>query len=116
MVEHGEAAHPGGMSIFIWTLVGIAVWHFTVFVPDRFAGGIVGAFVAAWLGALASGFAVAGLRLPTANPPGVEQAVVALPGCLVALAACYAWGVRQERREEGALRSGPGRASRPPHG
>jgi hypothetical protein len=116
MVDPGGAAHPGRMSLFIWTLVGIAVWHFTVFVPDRFAGGIVGAFLAAWVGALASGFASAGLRLPTDNPPGVDQVAFALPGCLVALAACYAWGVRQERREEIELRSGRARASRPQRG
>ena len=32
-------------------MMGIAVWHFTVFVPDRFWGGIVGAFFAAVVGA-----------------------------------------------------------------
>ena len=35
------------MSLLVWVMMGIAVWHFTVFVPDRFWGGIVGAFLAA---------------------------------------------------------------------
>jgi len=55
------------MSILIWAMVGIAVWHFAVLVPDRFWGGIIGAFLAALLGALVSGFA-----LPT---PGIPSTI-----------------------------------------
>jgi hypothetical protein len=36
-----------GVSIFVWAMVGIAIWHFAVVVPDRFLGGIMGAFLAA---------------------------------------------------------------------
>ena len=32
------------MAMVVWVMMGIAVWHFTVFLPDRFYGGIVGAF------------------------------------------------------------------------
>ena len=32
------------MSMLVWVMMGIAIWHFMVFVPDRFWGGIVGAF------------------------------------------------------------------------
>jgi hypothetical protein len=35
------------MSVLIWVMVAIAVWHLAVLVPDRFWGGIVGAFLAA---------------------------------------------------------------------
>ena len=84
------------MSVLVWTMVGIAVWHFTVFVPDRFWGGIVGAFVAAWAGAVASGYALPDPGLPTANPPGVGEAVWAVPGSILALALCYWYGVRRE--------------------
>ena len=38
------------MGLVVWVMMGIAVWHFTVFLPDRFWGGIVGAFLAAFLG------------------------------------------------------------------
>ena len=37
------------MGMLAWVMMGIAIWHFTIFLPDRFWGGIVGAF----LGALA---------------------------------------------------------------
>ena len=43
------------MAVLVWLTLGIALWHFTVFVPDRFRGGIVGAFGGATLGAIASG-------------------------------------------------------------
>ena len=34
------------MSVLVWAMLGIAVWHFAVLVPDRFTGGIIGAFLA----------------------------------------------------------------------
>ena len=37
------------MGALVWVMIGLAIWHFTIFLPDRFWGGIVGAF----LGALA---------------------------------------------------------------
>jgi DNA-binding NarL/FixJ family response regulator len=40
------------MSVLVWAMVGIALWHFAVLVPDRFRGGIIGAVMAALLGAL----------------------------------------------------------------
>ena len=38
------------MSMLVWVMMGIAIWHFTIFFPDRFYGGIVGAFLAAIFG------------------------------------------------------------------
>ena len=43
------------MNLLVWVMMGIAVWHFAVFVPDRFWGGIVGAFGAAAVGAVVVG-------------------------------------------------------------
>jgi hypothetical protein len=80
------------MSVFVWSMVGIALWHFTIFVPDRFAGGIVGAFLAAWIGAIASGFVLEGLTFPSDNPPGMRHVLYALPGSLLGLLAGYAYG------------------------
>jgi hypothetical protein len=85
------------MSVFVWSMVGIALWHFTVFVPDKFAGGIVGAFLAAWFGGLASGFVLEGMALPSDNPPGLRHALYAIPGSLAALVACYLHGARTMR-------------------
>ena len=85
------------MSIFVWSMIGIALWHFAIFVPDRFAGGIIGAFLAAWLGGMASGFAFEGMQVPEHNPPGLKHGVYALPGSIGALAACYWLGARRTR-------------------
>jgi hypothetical protein len=76
-------------------MVGIALWHFTVLLPDRFAGGIIGALLAALAGALLSGYALPAPGLPTENPPGMAEAFWALPGSIVALAASYVWGSRE---------------------
>ena len=43
------------MAAVVWFTVGIALWHFTVFVPDRFWGGIVGALLGAIAGAMVTG-------------------------------------------------------------
>jgi hypothetical protein len=70
---------------------------FTVLVPDRFVGGIIGAFIAATGGALATGYLLPTPGVPDANPPGAMQVVWALPGSLGALAGSYVWGARRER-------------------
>jgi uncharacterized membrane protein YeaQ/YmgE (transglycosylase-associated protein family) len=66
------------VSVLIWAMVGIAFWHFAVLVPDRFVGGIIGAFVAALAGALVTGFLLPTPGIPTANPPGVQEALYAI--------------------------------------
>ena len=43
------------MAAVVWFTVGVALWHFTVFVPDRFWGGIVGALLGAVAGAMVTG-------------------------------------------------------------
>ena len=52
------------MAALVWVMMGIALWHFAIFVPDHFWSGIVGAFVGAVLGALLFGFLVHGLTVP----------------------------------------------------
>lgn len=94
------------MSVFVWSMIGIALWHFTVLVPDKFAGGIIGAFLAAWFGAMATGFLLDGLAMPNDNPPGVHQVIYALPGSIAALAACYLVGARQMDRTARAANAG----------
>jgi uncharacterized membrane protein YeaQ/YmgE (transglycosylase-associated protein family) len=87
------------MSVLVWSMVGIALWHFTVLLPDKFAGGIIGAFLAALIGALVSGYALPAPGLPTENPLGVAEAIWALPGSLMGLAGSYVWGSRQRADE-----------------
>ena len=92
------------MSLLVWVMMGIALWHFTVFVPDRFYGGIVGAFLAAVVGASIFGIVVSGLSVPGRDETNLIQAFVAVPGCLLGLAASYAMGARSERGEAARAR------------
>ena len=84
------------MSMLVWVMMGIAIWHFTVFVPDRFYGGIVGAFLFAIAGAAVVGFLLSGLTIPGRNDTDLLQALVAVPGSLAGLALCYWWGIRKD--------------------
>ena len=90
------------MSMLVWVMMGIAIWHFTIFVPDRFSGGIVGAFVAAVLGAAVFGFVVSGLSIPGSSETDLVQALVAVPGSVIGLAISYAVGARREREAAAA--------------
>ena len=86
------------MSMVVWVMMGIAIWHFAVWVPDRFWGGIVGAFVVATLGAALFGFIVSGFSVPGRNDTEIVQALIAVPGALIALVASWVYGARQEKR------------------
>jgi len=82
------------MSMLVWVMMGIALWHFTVFVPDKFYGGIVGSFMEAIAGACLFGFLVSGLTIPGANDTDLAEALIAVPGALGALALSYFLGAR----------------------
>jgi hypothetical protein len=83
------------MSVVVWSMVGIALWHFTVLLPDKFAGGIIGAFLVALAGAVATGYALPSPGIPTQNPPGLGEGLWAIPGSVAALALSYLWGSRR---------------------
>ena len=85
------------MSMVVWVMMGIALWHFTVFLPDRFWGGIVGAFLAAVLAAAVFGFAVNGGTIPGQDDTHLVQALIAIPGSAIGLALSYWWGARVDR-------------------
>jgi uncharacterized membrane protein YeaQ/YmgE (transglycosylase-associated protein family) len=80
------------MSLFVWAMMGIALWHFTVFVPDKFWGGIVGAFLVAILGAVIFGFIIAGFKIIGRHDLDISAAFEAVPGALIALAASWYYG------------------------
>jgi outer membrane lipoprotein SlyB len=81
------------VNLVVWVMMGIAVWHFAVFVPDRFWGGIVGAFGAAALGAVVVGLALAGGDI---SDTSIVTALEAVPGALIGLAASWFYGARRE--------------------
>ena len=85
------------MSIFVWVMIGVALWHFAVLVPDRFYGGIIGALIAAVGGALISGYLLPFPGIPVRNPPGVTEALWPIPGAIIALLGTYLYGAHRER-------------------
>jgi hypothetical protein len=86
------------MSVFVWVMLGIAVWHFAVLVPDKFTGGIIGAFLAALGGALATGYLLPTPGIPESNPPGLAEGLWPIPGAILGLVLLYQHGARRERQ------------------
>ena len=86
------------MSMVVWVMMGIAIWHFAVFVPDRFWGGIVGAFLVAIFGAALFGFVISGFDVPGRNDTHLTAALEAIPGAIVALAISWYVGSRSEEQ------------------
>lgn len=85
------------MAALVWFTMGVALWHFTVFVPDRFWGGIVGAFLGAAAGAMVSG-AIAQVAIGASiGQTDLATALYAVPGALLGLAVVYYAGMRSER-------------------
>jgi hypothetical protein len=83
------------MAMLVWAMMGLAIWHFTVFVPDRFWGGIVGAFLGALFGAVFIGLAVNGFTVPGQDDTHVLQALEAIPGTLIGIGIVYFEGIRR---------------------
>ncbi len=87
------------MALLVWFMTGIALWHFTVFLPDRFWQGIVGAFLGAVTGALVSGaiFQIASGRVLADTD--IATVFYALPGVAIGLALVYVIGARAEQAQ-----------------
>lgn len=88
------------MAILVWVLISLAIWHFTVFVPDRFVGGIVGAFGIAIVGAILGGWLLSGLSMPSRDDTDVVTVLLGVPGTLIALVALWLVGARREAAAE----------------
>jgi hypothetical protein len=84
------------MALLGWIMMGIAIWHFTVFLPDRFWAGIVGAFVGSVIGAVLFALAIHGFSLPSQDDTSVLTILEAVPGTLLGLAATYWLGYRSD--------------------
>ena len=90
------------MGLLGWVMMGLAIWHYTIFMPDRFWGGIVGAFVGSLLGAVIFGLLlfsikVSELRIPGASATDIAVVLYAVPGALIGIAIVYLEGIRRER-------------------
>jgi hypothetical protein len=87
------------MGMLAWVMMGLAIWHFTIFLPDRFWGGIVGAFLGALFGAIVFGLVINGFSVPGQHDTHLLTALEGMPGALLGLAAVYGEGIRRERLE-----------------
>ena len=85
------------MGALVWVMMGLALWHFTIFLPDHFWAGIIGAFLGAVLGPLVFGFLVNGLTVPGQSDTNLLTAIEAIPGALIGMGLVYWIGLRQER-------------------
>jgi hypothetical protein len=86
------------MSLLVWVMVGLAIWHFTVYLPDRFWGGIVGAFLGALVGAVVLGLIINVGSIPGRDDTDLLTGLEGIPGAVLGLAAAWFAGVRQERQ------------------
>jgi hypothetical protein len=84
------------MGMLAWVMMGLALWHFTIFLPDRFWGGIVGAFLGALIGAIVFGLIVNGASVPGQGDTHLLTALEAIPGTLIGIGAVYYEGIRRE--------------------
>ena len=85
------------MGLLAWVMMGLALWHFTIWLPDRYWGGIVGAFVGALVGAVLCGLIIHGFSIPGTHSTHLATALEAIPGALIGMAVVYLEGMRRER-------------------
>jgi hypothetical protein len=91
------------MGMLGWVMMGLAVWHYTIWLPDRFWGGIVGALVGSIVGSIVLGLIIYSVKVSALKVPGekaTDIAVVlyAVPGALIGMALVYLEGLRRERQ------------------
>lgn len=87
------------MALVVWFTMGIALWHFTVFLPDRFWQGIVGALLGATIGAVIVGAVIQVALGKGIGETDLATALIAIPGTAIGLAVVWAIGVRQEQQQ-----------------
>jgi hypothetical protein len=88
------------VALLVWFMMGIALWHFTVFLPDRFWQGIVGAFLGSTIGAVVFGAVVEIASGRGLGDTDIGTALTAVPGVAIGLAVVWAVGVRAEQQPQ----------------
>ena len=83
------------MGLLAWTMMGLALWHFTVFLPDRCWAGIIGAFLGCVFGAIIFGLAIHGLSIP-GQDTNLLTTLEGVPGAALGYGLFYWLGARQE--------------------
>ena len=95
------------MGMLAWVMMGLALWHFTIWLPDRFWGGIVGALIGSLVGSIVVGLIIYGVKVSALRVPGEKATDIgivlyAIPGALIGMALVYLEGIRRERLGHGA--------------
>jgi hypothetical protein len=85
------------MGMLAWVVMGLAIWHFTIWLPDHYWAGIVGAFLGALIGAILFGLIVNGFVIPGRHDTTILTALEAVPGALIGIGLVYFEGLRRER-------------------
>jgi hypothetical protein len=88
------------MAVFIWTMVGLALWHFTVFLPDNFYGGIIGAFVGALVGSIVIGLVLNLGSIPSQDDTNLLTGIEAIPGAVIGMGVMWWLGLRKSAEHE----------------
>jgi hypothetical protein len=91
------------MGALAWTMMGLALWHFTIFIPDHFWGGIVGAFLGSVFGAILFGFVINGFSVPGQSDTTILTSLEAVPGSILGVAFIYWLGLRREAAGDDAV-------------
>lgn len=86
------------MALLVWFTMGIALWHFTIFLPDRFWQGIIGAFIGSTIGAVIFGAIVGTASGKGLGDTDLGTALIAIPGTAIGLAVVWFIGVRAEEQ------------------
>jgi hypothetical protein len=85
------------MGLLAWGMMGLALWHFTIWLPDRSWGGIVGALLGALAGAAVVGLIIHGFTIPGRHATHLTTALEGIPGALIGMALVYLEGIRRGR-------------------
>jgi hypothetical protein len=90
------------MGMLGWVMMGLAIWHFTVWLPDRFWGGIVGAFVGSLVGSIIVGLIIYSAKVSSLTIPGekatdIGVVLYAVPGAIIGMGVVYLIGMRREK-------------------
>jgi uncharacterized membrane protein YeaQ/YmgE (transglycosylase-associated protein family) len=99
------------MGMLGWVIMGLALWHYTIFLPDHFWGGIVGAFLASIVGAIVAGLVISlaahGVAIPARHATHIITIIYAVPGALAGMAVVYAIGAARDNAVRGASQQLP---------
>jgi len=87
------------MALVVWFTMGLALWHFTIFLPDRFWQGIIGALLGSTVGAVLFGAIVQAVTGKGLGDTDLATALLAVPGVAIGLAVVWAIGARQDAEQ-----------------